>query len=85
MKTNFLILLKNAFNRVTKPFKDWQKRRKLKQQYRTFNIPWTKKEEKRRIGPIGSNNHNQSEPKYRRTMAIRSNRINRDRVKHWKY
>lgn len=31
----------------------------------------------------GSNNHNQSVPKYRVKMARESNRINRTRFKHW--
>lgn len=32
-----------------------------------------------------SKNHNVSEPKYRRVMARESNKINRARIKRWKY
>jgi len=43
------------------------------------------KENPRQKKARGSNNHNVSETKTRKLMAQESNRINRQRIKKWKY
>lgn len=50
---------------------------------RVYNVPTPQSKPRKKVG--GSNNHNQGEPKYRRKMAVASNRINRERCRDWKH
>lgn len=44
-----------------------------------------KKARRKRLGSTGSNNHSKGQSDKRRKMAADSNKINRDRIKKWKY
>jgi hypothetical protein len=47
--------------------------------------PFRRETRQKRYRVMERQNHSKKGSKRRRQMAARSNRINRDRVKHWKY
>lgn len=71
--------------KIEKPNEFSKTGRSLKDLFSSFKPKTSTKAEHTRVSKHTKPHHNVSTPKYRIKMAVESNRINRNRIKKWKY